>query len=456
MTSTSTPPPTTPRTETAPRRTWRPFVVLETTAILSGTANGITMVAFPWLVLETTGDASLTAVIAAVTALPLLVSMLFAGTIVDMVGRRAVSVVADLLSMTSVVLVPVLALTVGLDFGLLLAVAALGAVFDPAGLTARETMLPEAARRAGIPLARANGIHESAYGFAYLLGPGIGGVLIGVIGTTTTFWVTAGVFAVSALAMATTRMPGGGRPARAERPQGLWRSTREGLRFLWRDRVLRAVAILTALLVGVWLPVEGIVLPVLFNSVDQPAKLGLLITAMSAGGVVGALGYAAVGHRFKRRPAFVLSLILTAIPVLGMAFLPPYPAMLGLAVLTGVFFGAINPITNLAMQNRTPEAMRGRVVGVMGSAAYAAGPLGYLIAGPLVEAWGPQPVFIFMTSLLLLASLSTLFMPVLKHLDDAPVPGSAGAPHVDGFELNPDLRHVEAEQIAAMATGRAA
>lgn len=429
-------------------RSWRPFVVLETTAVLSGTANGISMVAFPWLVLETTGDASLTAVVAAVTALPLLVSMLFAGTIVDMVGRRAVSVVADLLSLTSVALVPILALTVGLDFGILLAVAALGAVFDPAGLTARETMLPEAARRAGVPLARANGIHESAYGFAYLLGPGIGGVLIGVIGTTTTFWVTAGVFAVSALAMATTRMPGGGRPAKAHRPQGLWTSTRDGLRFLWRDRVLRSMAILTSLLVGVWLPIEGVVLPVIFNEMDQPAKLGLLITAMSTGGVIGALGYAAIGHRFRRRPAFVASLILTSIPVLGMAFLPSYGVMLALSVLTGVFFGAINPITNLAMQNRTPEAMRGRVVGVMGSAAYAAGPLGYLVAGPLIEAWGPQPVFILMTSLLLVVSVATAFLPVLRHLDDPAVPGSAAAPHLDPRDLNPDLRLVEAERMA--------
>lgn len=441
---------------TAAARSWRPFVVLETTAVLSGTANGITMVAFPWLVLETTGDASLTAVVAAVTALPLLVSMLFAGTVVDMAGRRLVSVAADLLSMTSVFLVPVLALTTGLDIGMLLAVAVLGAVFDPAGLTARETMLPEAARRAGVPLARANGIHESAYGFAYLLGPGIGGVLIGVIGTTATFWVTGALFAVSALAMATTRMPGGGRPALAQRPQGLWRSTREGLRFLWADRVLRTVAILTAMLVGVWLPVEGVVLPVLFNSVDEPVKLGLLITAMSAGGVVGALGYAAVGHRFRRRPAFVASLILTAAPVVGMAFLPPYPAMLVLAVLTGVFFGAINPITNLAMQNRTPEPMRGRVVGVMGSAAYAAGPLGYLVAGPLIEAWGPQPVFLLMSSLLLVVSVATAFLPVLRHLDDAPVPGSAGAPHVDAHLLDPDLRRVEAEQIVAMGENRAA
>jgi predicted MFS family arabinose efflux permease len=321
--------------------------------------------------------------------------------------------------------------TVGLDFRLLLVVALLGAVFDPAGITARETMLPEAARRAGLPLERANGIHESAYGFAFLLGPGIGGVLIGLVGTTATFWATAVAFAASALLMATTRMPGGGRRAPEDRPHGVWASTREGLVFLWRDRVLRTVAITMSLLVAVWLPVEGVVLPVVFNEVDSPARLGFLITAMSAGGVAGALLYAAVGTRIKRRTAYVASLIGCAIPVVAMSFLPAYPVMLVLGVLTGLFFGAVNPITNLAMQNRTPEALRGRVVGVMGSAAYAAGPLGYLIAGPLVQAWGPQPVFILMTSLLLVVSIATAFLPVLRHLDDPALPGSAASPETD-------------------------
>jgi len=406
----------------------RPFVVLEATAILSGTANGITMVAFPWLVLQTTGDARATATIAAVTALPLLASMLFAGAVVDVLGRRAVAITSDVLSMLSVVLVPVLAATVGLGFGLLLLVAALGAVFDPAGLTARETMLPAAARSAGLSLERANGIHETSYSVAFLVGPGIGGVLIGLVGSTATFWATAVAFALSALLMAVTRMPASGRPARSERPQGMWRSTRVGLAFLWDDRVLRAVAILTALLVGVWLPVEAVVLPVLFNALDQPERLGFLVTAMSAGGVIGALGYTWLGPRLPRRPAFVVALVGCAIPVLAMAFLPPYPVMLVLGVVTGVFFGAVNPITNLAMQNRTPEAMRGRVVGVMGSAAYAAGPLGYLVAGPLVEAWGAQAVFVLFTALLLVVSVATAFLPALHRLDDPPVLGSAALP----------------------------
>ncbi|HEY5134418.1 MAG TPA: MFS transporter [Candidatus Nanopelagicales bacterium] len=418
-------------------RSRRPFVVLEATAVLSGTANGITMVAFPWLVLQTTGDARATATIAAVTALPLLASMLFAGAVVDLLGRRAIAITSDLLSMLSVVLVPVLAATVGLGFGLLLLVAALGAVFDPAGLTARETMLPAASRSAGLSLERANGIHETSYSVAFLVGPGLGGVLIGLVGTTATFWATAAAFAMSAALMAFTRMPASGRPSRSAYPQGIWSSTRTGLAFLWDDKVLRTVAMLTALLVGVWLPVEGVVLPVLFSSVDQPEHLGFLITAMSLGGVIGALGYTVLGPRQRRRPSFVVALVGCAVPVVAMAFLPPYPVLLLLGVVSGAFFGAVNPITNLTMQNRTPEALRGRVVGVMGSAAYAAGPIGYLVAGPLVEAWGAQAVFALLAVLLLVASVATAFLPTLHRLDDPALPGSAALPFPERVTIPP-------------------
>ncbi|MEZ5116350.1 MAG: MFS transporter [Candidatus Nanopelagicales bacterium] len=425
-----------------------PYTAVEASTVLSGTANGITMVAFPWLVLQETGDATAAATIAAVAALPLLLSLLVSGTLVDIVGRRPMSVLADLLSMLSVILVPVLAATTGLDFGLLLVVALLGALFDAPGFTARESMLPEAAAHGRVPLERANAIHEGAYGLAYLLGPGIGGVLIASIGVIATFWATAAAFAVSALLIAVVRIPGGGRPAAHERPRGFWRSTREGFAFLWRDRVLRTVAILSALLIGLWLPVEGVLLPVYFTEQEAPGRLGLLITAMSAGGVVGALGYGAVARRLKRRTAFSVALIGTSLPLVALALLPPYPAMVALGFATGLFFGPVNPITNIAMQERTPNPLRGRVVGAMSSAGYAAGPVGYLLAGPMVEAMGARTAFLVLSVGLLAVCLVGAALPALRGLDDPPRPGAVGGEPSVAAALDPDIRIVEAQGVA--------
>lgn len=405
-------------------RTWLPYLALESATVFSGTANGISMVAFPWLVLELTGSPAAAGALGAVTALPMLVSFLFAGVIVDIVGRRRVAVVSDLLSMTSMGLVPILSLTIDLRFWQLAALAVLGATFDPAGISAREAMLPEAARGAGLRLERANGIHEAAWGAAFLIGPGVGGLAIGFLGAAATFWLSAAMFVVSSLIMAAVRVPGAGRPAEHERPQGVWKSTVAGVRFVWADPVLRAVALVGMVIVGFWLPVEGVVLPTYFQGLGQPQLLGVTVMALSGGGIAGALLYSITGHRFSRRLAFVTAITGAGICALGVAVLPPFPVLLVFAALAGLSYGPVDPLVNLMIQHRSPSVMRGRVVGLITSAAYVAGPLGYLLAGPLVQWRGVQQAFLILALGLSAVGVWTWFLPSLRHMDDtAGLPG---------------------------------
>ena len=399
-------------------RNWLPFGALEAATVFSGTANGISMIAFPWLVLEATGSASAAGALGAITAAPLLVSFLFSGVFVDIVGRRRVAVVSDLLSMTSVALVPILSGFASLTFWPLAALAVLGATFDPAGISAREAMLPEAAAAARLGLERANGIHEAVWGGAYLIGPGIGGLAIGFLGAAATFWISAGLFAVGAAIMFVVRVPGAGRPKRAESAAGVWASTTEGVRFVWNDRVLRAVALVSMVIVGFWLPVEGVVLPVYFQEAGEPERLGITVMALSLGGIVGALLYGAVGHRFGRRLALVVAMTGAGLSVLGMAALPPFAILVFFGVLAGLFYGPVGPLVNLMIQHRAPSALRGRVVGLLTSAAYVAGPIGYLISGPMVEYLGLQRAFLILAAGVTAVAIWSWFLPSLRHMDD--------------------------------------
>ncbi len=401
-----------------PSRRRLPFLALESATVFSGTANGISMIAFPWLVLERTGSASAAGLLGAITALPLLLSFLFAGVVVDIVGRRLVAIVSDLLSMSSVALVPLLSQREDLGFAALAGLAVLGAVFDPAGISAREAMLPEAAATAGLRLERANGIHEAVWGAAYLIGPGIGGLAIGFLGASATFWVSAAMFAVGALIMVAVRVPGAGRPSAHERPRGVWSATAAGLRFVWGDRVLRTVALVSMVIVGFWLPIEGVVLPVYFQGQGEPAQLGVTVMALAAGGIVGALIYGGLGHRIGRRLAFCAAMTGTGVCTVGMALLPMYPVLLTLGVLAGVFYGPVGPLVNLMIQHRAPGTMRGRVVGLLTSAAYVAGPIGYLISGPLVEFLGLQAAFLVMAAGVTAVGVWSWFLPALRGMDD--------------------------------------
>ena len=410
---------TRPASPSAARATLRPLVLLESATLLSGAGNGAALVVLPWLVLERTGSAGSAGLLAAATAMPLLLSSLFSGTVVDTVGRRRTAIGSDLLSALSVAAIPLVDRFVGLNLAWLIVLAVIGAVFDPAGVTARETMLPAAAGRAGWPLSRANGVHEAVWGVAFMLGPGLGGVLIAWVGAVNALWVTAVGFTLSALMVSVLRVPHSDArvaPDDAE-PDSVWRQTVDGLRFVRRDALLLALTVMTALLVSVYMPIEGVLLPVEFEAQDEPGRLGVLVMAMSAGGVAGALGYGMLGRRKRRSLVFRGALVLTALFILVLAVVPPFPVMVVASFAIGLAYGPVGPILNLAMQTRSPEHMRGRVVGIISSSEYAAGPLGYLVVGAATERLGVRTTFLVVASVILVVAVAGLLVGSLRELD---------------------------------------
>jgi MFS family permease len=99
------------------------------------------------------------------------------------------------------------------------------------------------------------------------------------------------------------------------------------------------------------------------------------------------------------------------------SFLPPLFVILLLCALVGFVYGPIAPIYNYVMQTKSPVALRGRVVGVMTSMAYAAGPLGFMLAGPLVDAFGLRTTFLALGIPMIAIGLVSLFLRSLHELD---------------------------------------
>ena len=402
-----------------------PLFLIFLAALSAGAGNGISIVAFPWLVLQHNGSALDASIVAMAGTLPLLVATLIAGAAVDYLGRRRVSMISDGLSALAVIAVPVIALAFGvgaINVAVLASLAALGAFFDPAGMTARETMLPEAATRAGWTLDHANGVYEAVFNLAYIVGPGIGGLLIATLGGINTMWVTAGAFVVSMSAVAVLRLEGAGTPNREHLPQ-VWAGVVEGLKFVWHTPVLRTLAFVELTATGLYMPMESVLFPKYFTDRNEPAQLGWVLVALSVGGLVGALGYAALSKYSNRRTIVLVALLVLGIAMTVIAFLPPLPVILVLCAVVGFVYGPMAPIYNYVMQTRAPAHLRGRVVGVMGSLAYAAGPLGLVVAGPLADAAGLHVTFLALSLPMLVLGLGAIFLPALRHLDHAPEPG---------------------------------
>ncbi len=394
-------------------------------ATLSATAGtGISLVAFPWLALQHDDRARDAAIVAAAATLPLVLSTLVAGTAVDFFGRRRVSLVSDALSASAVATVPLIALLSGgraLSVAVLALLAFLAAGFDPAGTTARQSMLPEAAARAGWSLDRTNSIYEAILNVAYIVGPGIGGLMIATVGGINTMWVTAGAFGLSFVAMAALRLEGAGKPDHGVRPDGLWSGIGEGMRFVWNLRVLRTLGLIDLAVTALYLPMESVLFPKYFADRHQPAELGWALMALAFGGVAGALGYVVLSKYTRRRPAVLTATLTFGAATVGIAFLPSLPVILALCAVTGLVYGPIQPIYNYVMQTRAPQRLRGRVVGVMTGLTYAAGPLGLLVAGPLTDAAGLRWTFLALAVPILLIGLVACGLPSLRELDRATV-----------------------------------
>ena len=398
------------------------FLILFAT-LLATTGTGISIVAFPWLALQHRDSAKDASIVAAAMTLPLVLSTLVAGTAVDFFGRRRVSLVSDSLSGTAVAAVPLTAWLFGADainVAELAVLAFCAAAFDPAGTTARQSMLPEAAARVGWSLDRTNSIYEAILNLGFMVGPGIGGLMIATVGGINTMWVTAGCFGLSILAIGALRIEGAGKPHQATRPEGLVSGIVEGVRFVWKLRVLRTLGLIDLVVTALYLPMESVLFPKYFADRHQPAQLGWALMALAIGGVAGALGYAVLSKHTRRRTAVLTATLTFGAATAGIASLPPLPVILVLCAVTGLVYGPIQPIYNYVMQTRAPHHLRGRVVGVMAGLTYAAGPLGLLVAGPLADAAGLKVTFLALALPILLIGLIACALPSLRDLDRAP------------------------------------
>lgn len=392
---------------------------------LSLLGNAVAAVALPWLVLVRTGDAAAAGVIAAATAVPMLLAAVVGGLMIDRFGRRRVSVAADLASAVCVAAIPLVDSATGLTIGAFIALAVAGALFDVPGMTAREALAPDVATAAKIALERLAGLREGTGGVVLIVGPAVAGGLLVVLDPTTLLWATA---ACSALAAGTTatlpRTVGASVATVGGGPRVAQADLAAGLAVLRNDRVLGTLTLISVAAVGVLVPLQGLVLPVHLVAEDAPGRLGLVITFLALGGIAGAGLYAAVGSRCRRRHVFVVAELVLAAGVLGLALLPPTPLLLASAGLAGLGSGPLPALLLVLVNERIPEAVLGRVLGLQNAVVLAAAPVGLLGAGLLVESIGLRPTGMLMAGAWLALVVATLLAPALRVLEPEEVSGA--------------------------------
>ena len=397
----------------------RAFGLLQVTNALSGVSNGVVMITVPWIVLELTGSAAKAGLLAALSSLPGIVVSPVVGGLIDRFGRRAVSIFSDVMSMLSVLMFLVVDAVADLTYLWILVIAVIGACFDPAGYTARKALIPNAATASGINIDAANGRHEGIFAIGWMVGPAIGSACINWSGPMLGFAVTAGTFALASLAVLFMRVDDehGKTVAHIEDGhQPFLTSLREGFDVLTKDKPLFALAIGFMFLSGLYMPIDTVIFPTYFESINDPTGLGILFAALAAGMVLGSFSYGWLAARFSASMLLRLVMLVSTMSLLPLVFLPPTWLFAVLGFFAGLSWGPFNPLWNSIVQKRVAPEMQGRVYGLQMSLLYAAPPLGQLLVGTSVDKFGLQPTFVVVMVLFGIVGFGFAATPALRKL----------------------------------------
>jgi MFS family permease len=393
-------------------------VLLEIANVASGTGNGVVMVVVPWLVLELTGSAAAAGLVAALSTLPALVVIPVVGAAIDRFGRKPISVLSDLASALSVIAFPVVGWLIGLDFAWVLVLAVIGATLDPAGYTARKSLIVDTSRASGMRLETLNGVHEALFAVGWTFGPLIGALLIASFGAVSAFWVPGAMFVVAAASIAAIKVGDAGRDAveAGAEEVGGWRGITRGFVVLNADHALRALTVAVMILTGVYLPTESILLPVHFESLGQPEGLGIVIAALAGGSVLGSLSYGWLSARQTKVQIIRLALAGTAIAIVPMALLPGLPLLVAAALVLGLSWGPMQPLLNTVVQQRIPAQEQGRVFSVQLTAFYVFPPVAMLLTGAASERWGVNVIYPVLAALVIIVGAVALSSASIRSL----------------------------------------
>jgi MFS family permease len=391
--------------------------LLTAAALFASAGNSAVHIAIPWLVLETTGSSANAGVVLGISGFSVIFTAPIIGGLIAVLGARPVSIWADIISAASVVLFPIVGTLFGLNLASLLIIAVLGAIFDPAGATARKSLIQAVAQRDGLSLLKFNGTYEAAATIGTVIGPTGAALAIGFVGINATFYLIAIVFLLASclaffIPVVTTHV----RTEESFSIGNVFSETRIGIKALWHDKPLMSLVGLYTLLTAIYMPVESIVLSRYFRDINEPQTLGFVLSAMSVGIVIGALQFHRAIRVFSPGNLVIISMTLIGAVVCAMAFLPNAIIFIGLGLALGLAFGPVSPMNNFLVQQRMPQHLHGPVFGTQFSLMYLATPAGTLALGLIVQSVSIPPLLFWIGALFIGVTLLVGFTGPLRRL----------------------------------------
>lgn len=400
----------------------RSFNLLWSSQFLSGLGSNISFIAFPLLVLAITGSAVSAGIVGTAAAAVGFALRIPAGVLVDRVNRKSVMLSCDaarLLAYGALAFIVV-------DRHANLIVITAFAVIDAAGGTIFQTAEMAAMRNVvaveQVPAAYAR--NEARDQAASLAGPPFGGLLFGAAHALP-FVADAISYALSFIGVALVRQPF--QQERTERSRGAVHDVREGLRFCWRQPFVRTTMFLAPPLN---LAINGLIFAgiiILRKDGLTPGLVGLFQTILSVGGLLGAI-VAGPMQKLMSMRTLILGATWIATALLAAASFATGSLLLALPLaLTLFIFPAANAALFGYLAAVTPDAMQGRVISVLFTAAMSMASLAPLLAGVFYESFGARGTVLGFTVATAISAIVATKSGVIRAMSGKPSEEAANA-----------------------------
>jgi MFS family permease len=402
-------------------------------AVVSHLGTFLQMTAAPWLMLELTGSAFMVSLVTTFLLLPRLLLTLPAGALADVVDRRTLLIVGNLIGSASVAAMALFAglglLTPALLLALTLALGCGTAVAMPAF----QTLVPDLVPRPLLP--QAITLNSGAFNVARAVGPALGGLLVAAGLVSLSFGLNAVSFLVVVAVLLTLPRDQVERVVGQSR-RHLLRATAVGVRYARFTRDIRVLLAITAGFTLTAASVQALLAPVAVELGLGGTGFGILWGCMGIGALVG------VATRERARLRLGSRMVPASIALFGVGGVALGLAPNGIVAGAGMLLAGLTWVWTLITLNATvqllaPTWVRSRVVSLY-AVVVGIQPVGAFLAGAVAEptSAGTAVAIATAVTLVLGAYALRLDLPVLGRVEE---PRNAGLEVLDEH-LRVDVR----------------
>jgi MFS family permease len=349
--------------------------------LISVVGTWMQTVAIGWVVYDRSNSALTLGVVRFLTAIPITFLTLMGGAVADRFAKRRIVVITE---STAMMLAFLLAALVYFDVVKIWHIALIGlleGITDAFDIPTRQSFVVEMVGKDD--LMNAIALNSSMFNGARVFGPALAGILIGVVGLTSCFFLNGVSYLAIVAAYLAMRLPA--TPPRETR-HSMWHETIEALHYVRSNRTLRAIISLVTVVSLFGWP-YSVLLPVFARDILHvgASGYGYLMAANGVGALVGALTLASLGDSPYKRKLFFGGLYGFSAMLFVFALAKVYWLSAAALAGSGFFMIIFFATANTSVQTRTPDELRGRVMGIYALAFLGLTPFGSILAGAMAR-----------------------------------------------------------------------